>query len=135
MGGLSQKEKRKTDALFDESRATRHRATYYNVYHEYGIEDDYTVAARDQLGFGGFGSVCLAVHKDTKVERACKMVRKSDLENISQFEKEVEYQKMLDHPNICRLYDVYADKKCYHDLLWQVFKQFDMEKYDTGKTG
>ena len=38
--GLSQKEKRKTDALFDESRATRHRATYYNVYHEYSMEDD-----------------------------------------------------------------------------------------------
>ena len=42
------------------------------------------------------------------------MVRKSDLSDISQFEKEVEYQKMLDHPNICRLYDVYADKKCYY---------------------
>ena len=81
------------------------------VYHSHGIEVDYTVDNKAALGEGGFGQVCKAVHNATKQERACKRIQKKDVKDKKAFEREVELQKAMDHPNICRLYDVYQDAK------------------------
>jgi calcium-dependent protein kinase len=87
------------------------------VYHSYGIEEDYDIDSKKNLGEGGFGQVCRAIHKATKAERACKRIRKKDVKDKKAFEREVDLQKALDHPNICRLYDVYQDNKTYYLCL------------------
>merc|ERR1719181_1159642 len=87
------------------------------VYHTHRIEEDYILDDKKKLGEGGFGAVCKAIHKATKAERACKKIRKKDVKDKKAFEREVELQKSLDHPNICKVYDVYQDAKLYYIVL------------------
>jgi calcium-dependent protein kinase len=87
------------------------------VYHSHGVEVDYEVNNKAALGEGGFGQVCKCTHIATKQERACKRIRKKDVKDKKAFEREVELQKAMDHPNICRLYDVYQDAKMYYLCL------------------
>merc|ERR1719440_1596313 len=87
------------------------------ISHSYGIEVDYEVDNKAALGEGGFGQVCKCTHIATKQERACKRIRKKDVKDKKAFEREVELQKAMDHPNICRLYDVYQDAKMYYLCL------------------
>jgi calcium-dependent protein kinase len=82
-----------------------------------GLRKTTTSTSKKALGEGGFGQVCRAIHKATKAERACKRIRKKDVKDKKAFEREVELQKALDHPNICRLYDVYQDSKTYYLCL------------------
>jgi calcium-dependent protein kinase len=84
------------------------------AYHKHAIEEDYEMKSKTSLGEGGFGQVCMAIHKATGVERACKRIRKKDVKDKSAFEREVSLQMSLDHPNICRLYDCYQDGKMYY---------------------
>jgi len=87
------------------------------VFHEHRIEEDYILDDKKKLGEGGFGAVCKCVHKATKAERACKKIRKKDVKDKKAFEREVELQKALDHPNICKVFDVYQDSKLYYIVL------------------
>ena len=58
------------------------------------------------------------MHNATKQERACKRIQKKDVKDKKAFEREVELQKAMDHPNICRLYDVYQDAKVADARGW-----------------
>ena len=67
----------------------------------------------ETLGQGGFGLVRKVRHKITGEIRAMKVLQLDSydpvtLKNIS---NEVEILKMLDHPNIVKLYEFYEDKK------------------------
>jgi len=87
------------------------------VFHTNKIEEDYVLDDKKRLGEGGFGAVCTAHHKATKAARACKKIRKKDVKDKKAFEREVDLQKALDHPNICKVYDVYQDAKVYYIVL------------------
>eukprot|EP00922_Rhytidocystis_sp_ex-Travisia-forbesii_P018959 GHVS01028157.1.p1 GENE.GHVS01028157.1~~GHVS01028157.1.p1 ORF type:complete len:647 (+),score=89.52 GHVS01028157.1:191-2131(+) len=70
------------------------------------------------LGMGAFGEVLLCVDKATKAERAVKMIKKSAaLSSTAPAEDlllEVELLKILDHPNIMKLYEFFEDDQQYY---------------------
>jgi calcium-dependent protein kinase len=66
------------------------------------------------IGKGSFGLVLKGIHRQTKQERAIKVIKKSKLMDSEKFKSEINIMKKLDHPNIIKLYEVFEDKKyCY----------------------
>jgi len=66
------------------------------------------------LGMGSYGHVRLAVHVTTGEQFAIKTMK--DAHNKKQIQREISILKLLDHPNIVKLYDVIEDAKsgiCY----------------------
>jgi serine/threonine protein kinase len=66
------------------------------------------------LGSGSNAQVKLAVHKDTGSKVAIKIIDKAHLEakdSRNSLEKEIGIMKLLDHPNIVHLYDVYETRE------------------------
>lgn len=75
------------------------------------ITNDYQVL--NLLGKGGFSEVKKVVHKLTGDVRAMKIIKKEGVDEqfISILNNEIKILKMLDHPNIVRLYEIYQDPK------------------------
>lgn len=68
------------------------------------------------LGEGAYGRVCLISHKKTEIIRAMKMIKKSSMKKEAKMEllTEVSILKMLDHPNIVKLTEIYEDERYYY---------------------
>jgi len=62
----------------------------------------------ETIGKGASGEVRKAIHQDTKVEAAIKIVHKKDLDavEVERAKREAEIMKQLEHPHIVKLYDV-----------------------------
>ncbi|OMJ87571.1 hypothetical protein SteCoe_10656 [Stentor coeruleus] len=71
---------------------------------------------KDVLGYGGFGEVRKAHHKPTRSDRAIKSIdiSQSKEEEIQKLLKEVSILKILDHPNIIRIFEVYRSQTKLH---------------------
>lgn len=67
------------------------------------------------MGQGGFGEVRKCISRDAKVIRAVKIIKKETMtpEEIESFKHEITILKMLDHPNILKLYEVFDEPKRY----------------------
>lgn len=78
------------------------------------FRDHYSVGP--ELGKGAFGEVRRCVHKISKQVRAVKIIRKDKLDQAEQKRLfvEIETLKNLDHPNILRVYEVFADAKRFY---------------------
>jgi len=48
-----------------------------------------------------------------KEERACKIIPKSRVKDVSLLKMELDILKSLDHPNIVKLFEWYEDSKCF----------------------
>jgi calcium-dependent protein kinase len=72
------------------------------------IQDVYNLEKK-KLGEGSYGSVCKATHKSTGVERAIKTIAKKNMKNIERFKKEIAIMKIMDHPNIIKLFETFED--------------------------
>jgi calcium-dependent protein kinase len=66
------------------------------------------------LGRGSFGVVSKCVHKDTKEERAVKVMSKKRMTSLEPVRAEIEVMEGLNHPNIIRLYETFEDD---HDVM------------------
>ncbi|KAH7649150.1 calmodulin-domain kinase 1 [Cryptosporidium bovis] len=76
-----------------------------------------------KLGSGAYGEVLLCKDKVSNVERAIKIIRKCTVNmpaNTTLLE-EVAVLKLLDHPNIMKLYDFFEDKRNYY-LVMECYK-------------
>ncbi|KAF4692285.1 hypothetical protein FOZ60_013817 [Perkinsus olseni] len=62
-----------------------------------------------KLGQGSYGSVCKATNKSTAAVRAVKTISKSHVKNVDRFKQEIAIMKMLDHPNIIKLFETFED--------------------------
>jgi len=66
---------------------------------------------KKKLGEGSYGSVCKATNKSTGATRACKSISKEHMKNLERFKQEIAIMKMMDHPNIIKLYESFEDRK------------------------
>ncbi|KAF4668452.1 hypothetical protein FOL46_001949 [Perkinsus olseni] len=80
------------------------------------LSDSYQVEKKT-LGQGTYGSVSKAVNKSTKVVRAIKTISRSHLKNVARFRQEIAIMKMLDHPNIVKLFETFEDAKNIYLVL------------------
>ena len=67
---------------------------------------------RRRIGLTRYNEVRLAIHKQTKVTRAVKIIKKGRTDNA--ILQEIEFLKTLDHPHLVRIYEYFEDaKRCY----------------------
>ncbi|XP_055935013.1 maternal embryonic leucine zipper kinase-like [Argiope bruennichi] len=70
------------------------------------------------LGTGGFAKVKLATHVLTGEKVAIKIMNKASLgDDLPRVQLEIEALKILNHPNICKLYQVIETEKNYFIVL------------------
>ena len=62
------------------------------------------------LGTGMSGGVVVGINKETGVEVAIKKLPLNSSVNLEHVKSEVQHQLSLDHPNICRLLEVYEEQ-------------------------
>jgi len=66
---------------------------------------------KKKLGEGSYGSVCKAKHKTTGQVRAVKSIAKAQMKNHERFKQEIAIMKIMDHPNIIKLYETFEDHR------------------------
>lgn len=57
------------------------------------------------------------IHKESKVARAVKVIKKTKLPDAEKFKTELIIMRTLDHPNIIRLMEVFEDKKYIYFVM------------------
>lgn len=79
-----------------------------DVHDAYDIEDS-------KLGEGTFAVVRKATRRHSKgsreVVRAIKTVAKQYVQDVAEFKREVEVMKVMDHPNIIKLFETFENKR------------------------
>ena len=83
----------------------------FSAYNKDVITKDYTMGK--PLGSGSFGTVRMAVHKQTDQKRAIKILKKEE-QDMDKFFLEVDILTKLSHPNIMRIYEYYEDNKHFY---------------------
>jgi len=74
------------------------------------ISDNYDMDKK-KLGEGSYGSVSKATNKSTKAIRAVKTISKIQMKNLERFKQEIAIMKMMDHPNIIKLFETFEDHR------------------------
>eukprot|EP00928_Gymnodinium_smaydae_P086880 TRINITY_DN71289_c0_g1_i1.p1 TRINITY_DN71289_c0_g1~~TRINITY_DN71289_c0_g1_i1.p1 ORF type:complete len:504 (+),score=135.32 TRINITY_DN71289_c0_g1_i1:115-1626(+) len=80
------------------------------------VTDVYDVDKK-KLGEGSYGSVRKCVHKTTGASRAIKTIPRASMKNMDRFQKELAIMKMMDHPNIIKLYESFEDHKNFYLVM------------------
>jgi len=79
---------------------------------ETDIKKDYTFVK--ELGKGTYGNVYLGKHKRTGEERAIKEIQRTKIKRYDWFINEVNAMKILDHPNIIKLFEIYESEEAVY---------------------
>jgi len=66
---------------------------------------------KKKLGEGSYGTVSKATNKSTGAVRAVKSISKAQMKNMEGFKKEIAIMKMMDHPNIIKLFETFEDHR------------------------
>lgn len=78
---------------------------------------------KSALGSGGYGEVFLAQHRNSKSERAIKVIDKSrwnEKENEAVI-NEFNIVKDLDHPNLLKMYEMFEDQRHFY-IITDIYK-------------
>mmetsp|Transcript_104625 Transcript_104625/g.272323 ORF Transcript_104625/g.272323 Transcript_104625/m.272323 type:complete len:495 (+) Transcript_104625:75-1559(+) len=76
-----------------------------------GKVQDFYDLDKKKLGEGSYGSVSKAKNKASGAIRACKSISKAQMKNVDRFKQEIAIMKMMDHPNIIKLYESFEDHR------------------------
>jgi len=76
-----------------------------------GRLEEYYDIDNKQLGQGSYGSVSKATHRKTQSVRAVKSIVKTRKEEMVVTAREISIMKVLDHPNIIKLYENFEDHR------------------------
>jgi len=90
--------------------------THCFVIHNPGKVDDFFDLG-DEIKVGGTGKILRAVERSTKVGRAIKRITKSNSADYTRLLREVAVLKMLDHPNIVKLFETFEDDRFLYLVL------------------
>lgn len=82
-----------------------------------GVLEDFYIVEKQVIGEGSYGSVQKCQVKDTGHWRAVKTVNRALVKNTDQFMEEMAIMKLLDHPNIVRLYETFEDARFVYLVL------------------
>jgi len=74
------------------------------------ITEQYSLDKK-KLGEGSYGSVSKATNLSTKAIRAVKTISKAQMKNPERFKQEIAIMKMMDHPNIVKLFESFEDHR------------------------
>mmetsp|Transcript_106141 Transcript_106141/g.165698 ORF Transcript_106141/g.165698 Transcript_106141/m.165698 type:complete len:519 (-) Transcript_106141:164-1720(-) len=74
------------------------------------ITDFYDIDKK-KLGEGSYGAVSKCTNKSTGVTRAVKSISKSQMKNLDRFKQEIAIMKIMDHPNIIKLFESFEDHR------------------------
>jgi len=72
---------------------------------------DFWEIDKKKLGEGSYGAVSKCKNKSTGVTRACKSISKAQVKNLEIFKREIAIMKIMDHPNIIKLYESFEDHR------------------------
>mmetsp|Transcript_62083 Transcript_62083/g.114371 ORF Transcript_62083/g.114371 Transcript_62083/m.114371 type:complete len:505 (-) Transcript_62083:82-1596(-) len=72
---------------------------------------------KKKLGEGSYGAVSKCSNKATGVTRAVKSISKSQMKNLDRFKQEIAIMKIMDHPNIIKLYESFEDHRNIYLVL------------------
>jgi calcium-dependent protein kinase len=72
---------------------------------------------KKKLGEGSYGTVCKCSNKSTGVTRAVKSISKAQMKNLDRFKQEIAIMKLMDHPNIIKLYESFEDHRNIYLIL------------------
>lgn len=100
-------------------KAHKKRPTSTNIVDCTKILDVYDMDKK-RLGEGAYGSVCKARNKSTQAIRAVKSIAKDSLKAVKEkdrLDQEIALMKMMDHPNILRLYENFEDHRCVYLVM------------------
>lgn len=85
----------------------------FSQTHPGHIQDYYDIE-KARLGEGAHGAVYRAVDRETKVAKAIKSINVPAIEDLNRFYEEIAMHQVMDHPNVCRLQEVFRDgRKIY----------------------
>ena len=81
------------------------------------MSNDYEIL--ETVGKGGYGEVKKVVYKITGETRAMKIIKKEscDEEYMKSLTNEITILRMLDHPNIIKLYEIYQDSAFIYMII------------------
>lgn len=82
-----------------------------------GAVEDFYMVEKKVIGEGSYGAVQRCQFKDTGQWRAVKTINKNLVKNEDQFREEMAIMKLLDHPNIVRLYESFEDARNVYLVL------------------
>ncbi|KAH0476232.1 MAG: hypothetical protein KVP17_003904 [Porospora cf. gigantea B] len=96
---------------------------------------------KEIIGKGTFGAVHAAVDRNSQTTRAVKKVSKRRPEDMSQFREEIRLYKNLDHPNICRLVELFEDyvnlyivmEHCTGGELFHLLKEVKLDEAEAAR--
>jgi len=72
---------------------------------------------KKKLGEGSYGAVSKCTNKSTGVTRAVKSISKAQMKNLDRFKQEIAIMKIMDHPNILKLYESFEDHRNIYLIL------------------
>jgi calcium-dependent protein kinase len=72
---------------------------------------------KKKLGEGSYGSVSKGKHKVAGNVRAVKSIAKAQMKNLERFHQEIAIMKIMDHPNIVKLYESFEDNRCIYLVM------------------
>uniref|UniRef100_A0A0G4IDP9 non-specific serine/threonine protein kinase n=1 Tax=Chromera velia CCMP2878 TaxID=1169474 RepID=A0A0G4IDP9_9ALVE len=75
------------------------------------LSDEYRIGKK--MAHGAFGTVYMLHHLHLQDKRAMKVVTKSKLSCLEEFQMEAALMNVLDHPNILKVYDLFEDEDSF----------------------
>ena len=78
------------------------------------INENYNMRSGILLGAGAFGKVMMAKKRNSDIYRAIKIIPRSVVQKNSKFTNEINILKVLDHPNVIKLYETFQDDTNYY---------------------
>eukprot|EP00931_Biecheleriopsis_adriatica_P080097 TRINITY_DN53456_c0_g1_i1.p1 TRINITY_DN53456_c0_g1~~TRINITY_DN53456_c0_g1_i1.p1 ORF type:complete len:717 (+),score=146.58 TRINITY_DN53456_c0_g1_i1:21-2171(+) len=100
-----------------------------NIDNPGNVLDFYTI--HKKLGAGCFGTVCKATVTATGALRAIKKIlipKGKDRKNVDFLKQELKISKMMDHPNIVKLFEVFEDASHLY-LVLELCRDGDVSKH------